>query len=47
MRMTFADREIQERVALFQREGVPVRVSRLIGVNPDDAPPDDRESGIS
>lgn len=47
LRMTFADREIQERVALFQREGVPVRVSRLIGVNPDDAPPDDRESGIS
>ncbi len=47
LRMTVADREVQERVALFQREGVPVRVSRLIGVNPQDAPPDDRESAIS
>lgn len=47
LRMTVADREVQERVALFQREGVPVRVSRLIGVNPQDAPPDERESAIS
>jgi MFS family permease len=32
-RMTIADRTLQDRVQLFQREGVPVHVSRLIGVN--------------
>ncbi len=32
-RMTMADRALQERVQQFQREDVPVRVSRLIGVN--------------
>jgi MFS family permease len=43
LRMTVADREIQERVAQWQREGVPVRVSRLIGVNPSDGLADDDE----
>ncbi|HPU52991.1 MAG TPA: MFS transporter [Burkholderiaceae bacterium] len=47
MRMTFADREIQERVAQLQREGVPVRVSRLIGVNPTDGLPADGEPAES
>lgn len=47
LRMTVADREIQDRVALWQREGVPVRVSRLIGVNPTDGLADEKESGIS
>jgi hypothetical protein len=32
-RMTIADRTLQDRVQLFQREGIPVHVSRLIGVN--------------
>jgi MFS family permease len=32
-RMTMADRTLQDRVQQFQREGVPVQVSRLIGVN--------------
>ena len=32
-RMTVTDRRIQDRVAEFQRAGVPVRVSRLIGVD--------------
>jgi MFS family permease len=31
-RMTMADGRLQQRVAEFQREGVPIRVSRLIGV---------------
>jgi len=31
--MTMADRTLQDRVQQFQREGVPVHVSRLIGVN--------------
>jgi hypothetical protein len=35
-RMTVTDRRIQERVEKFQRPGVPVRVSRLIGVGPQD-----------
>ena len=47
MRMTVADREIQDRVALWQREGVPVRVSRLIGVNPSDALEEVDESRLS
>jgi MFS family permease len=38
-RMTMADRTLQDRVRQFQREGVPVHVSRLIGVN---APEDDQ-----
>ncbi len=32
-RMTMADRQVQERVAKFQRPGVPIRVSRLIGTD--------------
>ena len=32
-RMTVTDSKLQDRVAQFQREDVPVRVSRLIGVN--------------
>jgi MFS family permease len=32
-RMTMADRKLVDSVDQFQREGVPVRVSRLIGVN--------------
>jgi MFS family permease len=32
-RMTIADREIQSRIESLQRTGVPVRVSRLIGVD--------------
>ena len=31
-RMTQADRKLQERVEEFQRPGVPIRISRLIGV---------------
>ncbi|HXX82461.1 MAG TPA: MFS transporter [Casimicrobiaceae bacterium] len=31
-RMTVADRKLQERVEQFQRPGVPIRISRLIGV---------------
>ena len=34
-RMTMADSRLQERVAEFQRKDVPIRVSRLIGVNED------------
>jgi hypothetical protein len=37
-RMTVSDRRIADRVEKFQRPGVPVRVSRLIGVDPDDVP---------
>ena len=33
-RMTIADRKLQERVEELQRPGVPIRVSRLIGVRP-------------
>jgi MFS family permease len=35
-RMTMADSRLQQRVAAFQRGDVPIRVSRLIGVGPDD-----------
>ena len=38
MRMTIADRKLQDRVAGLQRHDVPIRVSRLIGVNPEDRP---------
>ena len=31
-RMTMADRRHEERVQQFQRSGVPIRTSRLIGV---------------
>lgn len=39
MRMTMADRTLQDRVVELQRKGIPIRVSRLIGVNPGDDPP--------
>jgi MFS family permease len=35
-RMTVGERRIQERVEKFQREGVEIRVSRLIAINPQD-----------
>ena len=35
-RMTMADSRLQQRVAAFQRSDVPIRVSRLIGVGPED-----------
>ena len=35
-RMTMADSRLQQRVAALQRGDVPIRVSRLIGVGPDD-----------
>jgi quinol monooxygenase YgiN len=35
-RMTMADSRLQQRVAAFQRDDVPIRVSRLIGVGPHD-----------
>ena len=34
-RMTIADRRLQQRVEEFQRPGVPIRISRLIGVDGD------------
>jgi MFS family permease len=51
-RMTVADRRALDALEAFQRPGVPIRVSRLIGINPEDAssgvlarnPPDDPES---
>ena len=36
-RMTVADRKLQEHVEALQKPGVPIRVSRLIGINPRDA----------
>jgi hypothetical protein len=33
--MTMADSRLQQRVAELQRAGVPIRVSRLIGVTPE------------
>jgi hypothetical protein len=36
-RMTVADRKLQEQVEAHQMSGVPIRVSRLIGINPRDA----------
>ena len=38
-RMTMADSRLQERVAQLQRPGVPIRVSRLIGVTTDGGTP--------
>ena len=35
--MTVADRTLQEHVEAHQKTGVPIRVSRLIGINPRDA----------
>lgn len=36
-RMTVADRKYQEQVEAYQKPGVPIRVSRLIGINARDA----------
>jgi MFS family permease len=36
-RMTMADSQLQQEAARFQRAGVPIRVSRLIGVDAEDA----------
>jgi hypothetical protein len=33
-RMTMADRTLVDEIETFQRPGVPLRVSRLLGVNP-------------
>src|SRR5207237_6921492 len=33
-RMTMADRALQDKAAKFQRANVPIRVSRFIGVDP-------------
>ena len=35
-RMTMTDRKLQDRVSEMQRTDVPIRVSRLIGVSPQD-----------
>lgn len=37
-RMTVAERDLQARVAQLHREGTPIRISRLIGVEPFDTP---------
>jgi MFS family permease/quinol monooxygenase YgiN len=42
-RMTTADRKLQEHVEQFQRPDVPIRISRLIGVNAFDADSDVRD----
>ena len=36
-RMTVADRRALDALEAFQRTGVPIRVSRLVGINPDEA----------
>ena len=36
-RMTVADRRTLDAIEAFQQQGVPIRVSRLIGLNPSDA----------
>ncbi|MCK7495272.1 MAG: aminotransferase class I/II-fold pyridoxal phosphate-dependent enzyme [Comamonadaceae bacterium] len=38
-RMTAADRRALDALEAFQRPGVPIRVSRLVGINPDEAAP--------
>jgi MFS family permease/quinol monooxygenase YgiN len=43
-RMTMADRRLQERVFQLQREGVPVRISRFIGVTSFDDEPEARDT---
>ncbi len=44
-RMTVTERELQERVIQLNRSGVPVRVSRLIGVGASEAAPDEGRAG--
>ena len=36
-RMTIAERDLQAKVVALHREGIPIRISRLIGVEPFDA----------
>jgi hypothetical protein len=43
VRMTVADREIQNRVEQWQRAGEPVRISRLVGVRPAPGAPPPQE----
>jgi MFS family permease len=43
-RMTIADRKIQDRVAQLQRTNIPIRVSRLIGINAANEPTSASES---
>ena len=47
-RMTMADRRLQDGVIQLQREGVPVRISRFIGVSAldDEAEPRDAKSDL-
>jgi len=42
-RMTMADRKLQEQVLKLQREGVPVRISRFIGISSFDEAPEPRD----
>jgi len=42
-RMTMADRKLQEKVLKLQREGVPVRISRFIGISSFDEAPEPRD----
>ena len=42
-RMTMADRKLQEQVLKLQREGVPVRISRFIGISTFDETTDTRD----
>lgn len=42
-RMTMADRKLQEQVLKLQREGVPVRISRFIGISSFDEAPEARD----
>jgi len=42
-RMTMADRKLQEQVLKLQREGVPVRISRFIGISSFDETTDSRD----
>ena len=46
--MTMADRKLVATVEALQRADVPIRVSRLIGVNPQDAPsrPHDAQASV-
>jgi hypothetical protein len=46
-RMTVAEREVQGRVTRLQRAGVPIRVSRLIGVAPSEVATAMDEAGRS
>jgi MFS family permease len=45
-RMTMGDRKLLDHVEQFQREGIPIRISRLIGVSPLDAQFDARDLDV-